>query len=607
MRKVEHILAQTVLAVGAVATLVTASAALAQTSASPYTSATRYDALGRTVGTIAPDPDGGGYLHHLATRTTYGARGNVTKVETGELDSWQDETVAPSTWGSAFTVHTTAESTYDGLSRKLTDKVSGVTNGTATPVSLIQYSYDSVGRLECTAQRMNPAAYGSLPASACTLGTQGSDGPDRITKTIYDAAGQVLQIRKAVGTAIEIADVTYSYTTNGQIEQVIDANGNRAELRYDGFDRQERWVFPSKTRPAAFNSAAAATAMASAGALNEGDYEAYTYDNNGNRLTLRKRDSSVLSYQYDALNRMTRKTVPERAGLTSTHTRDVVYSYDLQGRPLRTRFDSINGAGQTNTYDALGRLTQTADNTAGSSRTLAYQYDANGNRTRVTYPDNQFVTLDIDGLNRLGRVREGWVVLGAVTYNPRGLASRMAWNYQTATHNMRNFSYDPAGRLDEIELNLNSTSHDVTWDYTRNPASQIQSEAQSNDSYSWDGHVNLARAYTANGLNQYENAGGAAFCYDDNGNLTADGSSVYLYDVENRLVEKRLQLGSNCATLSYSGALEAQLRYDPMGRLFEVSGGSSGTQMFLYDGNALIAEYNVLGQLQRRYVHSSDA
>ncbi|WP_163312507.1 hypothetical protein, partial [Enterobacter cloacae] len=49
-----------------------------------------------------------------------------------------------------------------------------------------QYSYDLDGRLECTAVRMNPAAFSSLPASACVLGTPGSQGADRITKNTYD-------------------------------------------------------------------------------------------------------------------------------------------------------------------------------------------------------------------------------------------------------------------------------------------------------------------------------------------------------------------------------------------------------------------------------------
>lgn len=158
------------------------------------------------------------------------------------------------------------------------------------------------------------------------------------------------------------------------------------------------------------------------------------------------------------------------------------------------------------------------------------------------------------------------------------------------------------------DFDLNATSGDVTWSYTRNPASQILTETQSNDSYSWDGHVNLTRAYTTNGLNQYTGAGSAAFCYDANGNLTADGSSVYLYDVENRLVEKRVQGAgnSNCAALSYAGALQAELRYDPTGRLYQVTGGTLGTQRFAYDGNAMIAEYNAAGAMLRRYVHGSN-
>ena len=62
-----------------------------------------------------------------------------------------------------------------------------------------------------------------------------------------------------------------------------------------------------------------------------------------------------------------------------------------------------------------------------------------------------------------------------------------------------------------------------------------------------------------------------------------------------------------CAALLYTGALQAALRYDPTGRLYEVSGGAAGVQRFAYDGNALIAEYNAGGTMLRRYVHGSNA
>ncbi|WP_162814912.1 hypothetical protein [Erythrobacter aureus] len=89
----------------------------AQAAPSDYTSATRYDAMGRVTGTIAPDPDGSGALGYLATRTTYDQAGRPIKVETGELSSWRSEAIAPASWGSAFTVQTITDTTYDALGR----------------------------------------------------------------------------------------------------------------------------------------------------------------------------------------------------------------------------------------------------------------------------------------------------------------------------------------------------------------------------------------------------------------------------------------------------------------------------------------------------------
>jgi RHS repeat-associated protein len=100
------------------------------------------------------------------------------------------------------------------------------------------------------------------------------------------------------------------------------------------------------------------------------------------------------------------------------------------------------------------------------------------------------------------------------------------------------------------------------------------------------------RSYAVNGLNQYTQIAGdgaATLSHDANGNLTSDGSTAFVYDAENRLVRA-------------SGATNATLAYDPLGRLWQVSGGS-GTTRFVYDGDRLIAEYNGAGTLLRRYVH----
>ena len=95
----------------------------------------------------------------------------------------------------------------------------------------------------------------------------------------------------------------------------------------------------------------------------------------------------------------------------------------------------------------------------------------------------------------------------------------------------------------------------------------MPTEAVSNAStYSWDElvgvpevqtDVQIQRTYTTNGLNQYTNAGGPTLSYDANGNLTSDGNTQYVYDVENRLVKAtgggvenvNLQGGNNDSSL----------------------------------------------------------
>ncbi len=137
----------------------------------------------------------------------------------------------------------------------------------------------------------------------------------------------------------------------------------------------------------------------------------------------------------------------------------------------------------------------------------------------------------------------------------------------------------------------------------------------------------MERDYETNGLNQYDDTaltGGPVsnnFCHDGDGNLTADGGvlvggvlngNVYKYDVENRLVEKRARTNTDCSALSYAGTRHARLYYDPLGRLYEVrgydhtSGSLTDRTRFLYDGDALVAEYDFNNTMLARHVHGND-
>jgi hypothetical protein len=134
------------------------------------------------------------------------------------------------------------------------------------------------------------------------------------------------------------------------------------------------------------------------------------------------------------------------------------------------------------------------------------------------------------------------------------------------------YTYDGLSRLDTLTFGLAGTGWDQGLTFHYNAASQITIRTSSNDAYAWTAPYNVSRSYAVNGLNQYAaitNSGQPAtpYGYDLNGNLTSDGASTFLYDIENRLV-------------AASGARTASLTYDPLGRLWQVSG-TSGTTRFL--------------------------
>jgi RHS repeat-associated protein len=546
-----------------------------QSSPMPYTKAYRYLDGGLLAGTISPAPSG--QSNFLATRNTYDSNRRLQKVESGFLSSWQPDERKPAEW-TGFEITKVVTYTYDGRGNKVKEVVTGK-NGSTVTTNVTQFSYDDFDRLTCTAVRMNPAAFSSLPASACNLGSQGSAGPDRITTNTYDALNRITQIRRAVGTSIEQAYVTYSYTSDGFKQDIVDANGNRTRFTYDGHNRQNGWYFPSKTRPTAFNPATAATALATAGTYSTTDYEAYGYDNNGNRTSLRKRDGQMIDYQYDALNRMTVKDVPGTAN-------DVYYGYDLRGYQLYARFGSASGQGITNVYDGFGRNTSSSINLGGTTRTITRQFDAHGLRTRVTHPDGKYFVYNYDGLDRLTAILEnGSAQIVSQTYYPMGLRQTQTRGAVSTT-----YTYDPVLRLASWTDNLAGTAADVTTSFTAyNPANQILARSRNNDTYAFTEYTSGNYNYSTNGLNQYTSVGGATLAYDANGNLTSDGSTTYTYDIENRLI-------------SASGARAATLTYDPLGRLFQISSGSNTTR-FLYDGDEIIAEYSGSGALLQRYVH----
>lgn len=542
-----------------------ASPAFAQASASADTTGFRYDKERRVTGTISPDPDGAGAIKYAAVRNSYDASGRLTKVEKGELAAWQSQSVEPKDWElwTTFAIHQKTDIVYDAMGRKLSEKLSSG----GVDYALTQYGYDAMGRIECTATRMNPAEYGSLPASACTLDTEGSFGPDRITRTTYEPGGKPEKIQRAYGTPKVRDYATYSYTLNGQLATVIEGSGAKAAMTYDGHDRLSRWTFPSTTN---------------AGTLNPSDYEEYGYDAASNRTSLRKRGGQSIAYDFDPLNRMTSKNLPGTAA-------DVTYGYDLRGLQKSAVF-TASGQGVTNEYDNAGRLLWSSSNMGGTARKLDYEYDPNGNRTRITHPDASYFVYDYDGLNRVTAIRENGATSGIgelakFTYNDRGNRTALARGNGTST----SYGHDNVSRLTSLAQDLSATVNDVSFSFSYNPASQITSRTRDNDWFALTALGSGSTAYSPDGLNRYSAVAGTSYSYDGNQNLTSTGAKTYVYDDENRLVSTT----SGSSTITYA--------YDPLGRLWSETYPTSVTQ-FLYDGDRLVNSY-FNGPLSSRYVH----
>jgi RHS repeat-associated protein len=557
--------------------LLLSTSALAQNVAAPFTSGTRYDIAGRVTGTISASANGtqGPFV---ATRNSYDASGNLSTIETGQLASWQDESIAPANWASFAPDRTTSYS-YDGYGRKTKEQVyaGAITAGQIATVT--QYSYDLYGRVVCTAVRMDPSQWASQ-ADACVPQTNGPNGPDRISKTSYDYLGDVTLVQRAVGTALQQNYETYTWNTTtggaGKPATIADANGNVTSYTYSGtgLNLLTQWNFPSPT---------------TVGQSSSTDYEAYGYDANGNRTSLRKRDGVTITYLYDALNRVTQKNVPASAGGAAGYS--VFYGYDLRGLETYARFGSPAGAGITNTYDGFGQLATSSTNIDGTVRTLSGGYDADGNRTSLMGDAgawNYTSATDFDGMNRATGLREFGVTVLQFGYDSAGRRQSLTEGYGAGViSSSSGYGYDGAGRLSSLSLDFAGSAFDQSLTFGYNPASQVVSRSSSNDAYAANSAYNVSRAYAANGLNQYTAAGTASFSYDANGNLTSDGSSAFLYDAENRLVSR-----SNGTVLSY----------DPNGRLWQISG-PSGTTRFLYDGDRLVAESDSAGNVLRSYVH----
>ena len=142
---------------------------------------------------------------------------------------------------------------------------------------------------------MNPAVFSSLPA-ACSPGTAGGFGTDRITKINYDQSDRITSVQLGYGTAEQTTEVTNDWSANGKLSSIKDGENNLTTYEYDGHDRLLTTRYPIATQGAGVSSAT--------------DYEQLTYDANGNVTQRRLRDGQSILFTFDNLDRVSLKDLP---------------------------------------------------------------------------------------------------------------------------------------------------------------------------------------------------------------------------------------------------------------------------------------------------------
>ncbi len=411
--------------------------------------------------------------------------------------------------------------------------VSGMVDSTVDPASnVIDYSYDSLNRL-----------------------LKIIDPENRSVEYAYDALNRVSTIKDPA----LLTGLTRTYSANGRSATVKDTKNNVTSYEYDGFDRLDKRIYPDATF--------------------EQNLE---YDANSNVTKFLNRAGQLITMSYDDLNRMSTKTPASMPTQTMT--------YNLAGRVTKISTPVVSGDPTSGDFefffDTAGRLIQQKKPDA---KTVTYVLDANGNRTRLTYPDGYFVDYVFDELNRLTDIKLNGSTTAAAHFDYNALSNRTKLTYANGC------TVDYGYELDDDMSSMVHTfvGSNVSFGYSFDTIHQVKDLLVSDTQFMWDPLADATTNYAAaNNLNQYPTVGGASFSYNGNGCLTGDGTWTYGYDTLSRL------------TSAIMTGVSASFLYDPMNRQGEKNIGGTKTR-FVYDGLRRVADYDGSGTLLNRFIYGT--
>ncbi|MEW5883893.1 MAG: RHS repeat-associated core domain-containing protein [Armatimonadota bacterium] len=451
------------------------------------------------------------------------------------------------------------------------------------------------------------------------LATSITDPLNRVAELGYDTQGRLTSVKDGAGRS-----KSYQYDGDDNLTLANDALGGQTVLHYDPgiLDGQKllREIRDARNNSIQFGYDSKGRRTSITRAL--GPARTYQYNDANQLIQVTKLDGAVITFEYDPLGRMTRKNVPGDP---------ITYEYDLVGN--LTKAEDSDSLLQI-AYDVLGRPVTVIQTNKAASLTsrLDYEYDANGNRTRMTLassPNNLVWSYGYDSRDLLTSITDPHG--RTVTFQYDSLGRRTKLSYSNGTES--NYVFDDASQVLSITHkrtldNLTLSSAAYTYDSAGNPASLIDDVGP--HTYTYD---QLHRLTGANHASDIAGLQSETFTYDAVGNRASDVTgSGFVHDANNRLTEDALftyQYDSNGnrtgRTSKTSGSqtqyewdkldqltrvimpdgLVADYRYDARGRMIEVliASATQRVERRIYSGPDVIATLDQAGSVTRIITH----
>jgi len=395
--------------------------------------------------------------------------------------------------------------TYDPAGRSLT-----VVQAAGSALATTSYtSYDKGGRVLRTVQNYRPGPNDPAPDAKDGSGNflfdptahGAAEDANLVSAYTLDKLGRQVAVRDVLRNSL-----TMTYDKDGQVKQMADALGVVTAYRYDRARRRVRtiadfvqgtfsdptaWFWDNTTGQKKWKDGSG-NAITFGTNNDQNVIAEATYDKGGRMTALRDPRGNSTSYTYDLLDRRTGLTNPLNQSWASAFTEtsgtarvtltnplgyqtqqttdklgrakgiaylsespkltpDVTFTYDAAGN--RVKMNEVNGATPvriTNfSYDAARRLNSVGFDDDGNGtvdRTVAYEYDAGGLRTKLTLPGNLIVTYQYNSRGQLTQLTDWSSAATRYAYDAVGrLASAEQTNGLRRQHR-----YDAAGRLTRL-------------------------------------------------------------------------------------------------------------------------------------------------------------